>query len=349
MTNYENYQLEDFLLEDSFRQWVHEGCAPEDTIWGDYLIKYPANKDEYEEAIKFVKECMEFPGALNNEQLHHNIRLILTDIQEKEKPVYTNKWYRSWGYAAIITLILGITGYYFSSNWSQNNHLTTLIAPEAQITVYNSDSTERRILLPDGSEVTLYSESRISYSPQFKNDSIRMVYLTGDAFFDVTRDPAKPFFVHSANITTKVLGTSFTIKSGVKDISVTVKTGIVAVSKTNEESDKLILLPNQKAVYVPEMQKLTKTTVQQPLIAESKEVKKKLSFDEEPVVNILHELEKTYQIAIWYDHSKLKNCHVTLPFGEEPFDQKLDILCRTIQASYRVTDKGIYIESDGCE
>lgn len=348
MKNYKNYLIEDFLLDDSFRKWVQNGCPIEEDFWINYPIIYPENKEEFSEAIKFVKEWMNRPSILSHEQALQDIQWILEDINDKN-PVPNKTWYRYIGYAAMLTFILGCGGYFFYKNDSEKSIIAQNNPSENQIKVSNSGKKDKFIQLPDGSKVTLFPGSDISYDANFKHDSIRKVYLSGDAFFNVARNPAQPFSVHSGNLTTRVLGTSFTVKSGIKDISVIVSTGIVAVSKSNHESEKMILLPNQKAVYNPEIQQLTKAIGQTHQLAEGQEVKQTGSFDEEPVVNIIKDLERAYQISILYDDSKLKNCRVTLPFKNEPFDQKLDILCRTIQASYIVTDEGIRIESEGCE
>jgi ferric-dicitrate binding protein FerR (iron transport regulator) len=66
--------------------------------------------------------------------------------------------------------------------------------------------------LEDGSEVQLNPNSTISY-PEHFGQKTRTVYLKGEAFFSIKRNPAKPFVVHTGELVTEVLGTSFTIKS----------------------------------------------------------------------------------------------------------------------------------------
>lgn len=111
----------------------------------------------------------------------------------------------------------------------------------------------------------------------------------------------------------------------------------------------MVLTPNQKAVYVASAQTLTKTLAEVPVIVFQEELKGRFAFDGEPAGSIFKALEKAYGIPIHFDETALKECFVTLPFREEPFYQKLDILCRTINASYKVTDDGVIIQSGGCE
>src|SRR5699024_6685187 len=66
-------------------------------------------------------------------------------------------------------------------------------------------------VLPDGSKVILNSNSSISYTDGFAKDK-RELTLQGEGFFQVTKDPARPFTVHTGNIATTALGTSFNVR-----------------------------------------------------------------------------------------------------------------------------------------
>ena len=85
--------------------------------------------------------------------------------------------------------------------------------------------------MPDESTVELAANSRIAYANNFDSAGTRDVYLSGEAFFKVTKNPCRPFRVFANEIVTKVLGTSFSVRSFEKDtvIQVTVRTGKVSV------------------------------------------------------------------------------------------------------------------------
>ena len=91
--------------------------------------------------------------------------------------------------------------------------------------------------LQDGSTVILEPGGEFRYNEKFLNP--REVYLSGDAFFEVTKDASRPFLVYANEITTKVLGTSFRIKAnqGEKEIVVAVKTGKVSVMANSVSND----------------------------------------------------------------------------------------------------------------
>ena len=102
--------------------------------------------------------------------------------------------------------------------------------------------------LPDGTQVWLNSDSKLEYKENF-NDNIREVTLTGEAYFDVVKDAAHPFVVHTSDIDIRVLGTAFNVKSYPKESSIeaTLIHGLIEVTnKKRPSSPKVILHPHEK-------------------------------------------------------------------------------------------------------
>ncbi len=348
MEKYIHYKLEDFLLDDSFREWVHSGAVFPGSAWEDLLSCYPEKKEDIDKAIFLVREWKRPSSALSDEQLYQDINSILTDINKPET-IQRPLWRRLTGYAAAVLLVLGIAGYFFSNRQIHTENFAVVPGSPDTVEIVNSGESDKEINLPDGSLVLLSPGSRLVYPAGFVYEKMRKVDLSGEAFFDVKRDTLRPFSVYSGGLTTRVLGTSFTVKSGADDISVTVNTGKVAVSRSGQEAEPIVLMPNERIVYHASEQKLTKTLAEAPVILVPEELKGRFAFDEEPVSDIFLALEKAYGIPIHFNAAALRNCYVTLPFREEPFYQKLDILCRTIKATYKSTDDGVFIESEGCE
>ena len=106
-------------------------------------------------------------------------------------------------------------------------------------------------ILPDGSLVKLNSESSLQYSSNF-NDSIREVYLDGEAYFEVTHNPAKPFTVISKDVQTTVLGTSFVISAyqDVASVKVALASGKVETRSLHAENQSInFLAPGEYIDY----------------------------------------------------------------------------------------------------
>ncbi|HYC87317.1 MAG TPA: FecR family protein [Chryseosolibacter sp.] len=261
--------------------------------------------------------------------------------------------------ALVISAAVGL--YYLNSDrglgqisqYSLLEHSTT----DKAWTYSNHETIARKISLEDGSFITLEPGSSVSYPQKFSADK-RVVTLSGEAFFQVRPDSGRPFYVYSDEIITKVLGTSFTIKAyaSAKEIVVAVKTGKVSVYANPEKQtavqqklDDVILTRNQKIVYDRRANSVSKQIVEIPEVVREKTELFEMSFDGKPVTEIFEILEKNYGIDIEYDSETLKNCVLTTKMTEEGFHERIDIICKAINAEYTTTDAVIRITSQGCK
>ena len=154
------------------------------------------------------------------------------------------KWLIVAAVAACILLVWGI------------NHLTSSQALQPAHPVHNEEvlaraGTRTKMVLPDGTQVWLNSNSRLKYNTDF-NTNNREVVLEGEAYFDVAKNMQLPFIVHASSIDIKVLGTSFAVKSYPQDktIEATLLQGMIEVTrKDNPNTPRIILKPNDKLVF----------------------------------------------------------------------------------------------------
>ncbi len=143
--------------------------------------------------------------------------------------------------AASILFLLGL-GFFLRPN----------VLNQKQIT-FNTSSIPKSIQLSDGSKIYLAANSSFQYPEKFDGDQRTVSLLKGNAFFEVAKDKQHPFIIHSGEIQTRVVGTSFHIQLSKLNCKVIVVTGKVNVSGKGQSVD---LVPNQEALF--ESQKLTK-------------------------------------------------------------------------------------------
>lgn len=105
--------------------------------------------------------------------------------------------------------------------------------PAEVVTYSTSDSEQRIITLPDGSVVRLNRNSRIEYSENSGKES-RDVHLEGEAFFNVSENPERPFVIRADGAVVQVLGTSFNVKGGDR-VMVAVEEGLVSFRHVGHE------------------------------------------------------------------------------------------------------------------
>ena len=154
--------------------------------------------------------------------------------------------FRKIWYAAAAVLLLGVlapVSYRFLKTKTEQTAIHYIIETTGRGEI-------KPILLPDRTKVTLNAESRLTYTDTF--DKERTVELQGEAIFDVTPDPERPFTVTTTDLKVSVLGTVFDVKVYPDDdvSEVSVASGIVEVE-----------LPGGKAQLEPNYQvKMNKTT-----------------------------------------------------------------------------------------
>ena len=221
---------------------------------------------------------------------------------------------------------------------------------------YTSQSDSSKYVLPDGSTVILSKNTTLSFFYRADSGFLRReAILSGEAFFDISKNPKQTFIVYTPRLTTKVLGTSFTITSypNTKSASVQLHTGKISVYK-NEDLENtfanpenwggVVLVPNQMVTYNDENRTLAKSLITNPVIL-SKE-SDIFSFSNTPVSNVFDTLSKCYNINIIYDENVFSNCTLTVSLGGESFFQKLQVICKSTQSQYEIIDGNVIVSKD---
>jgi transmembrane sensor len=222
------------------------------------------------------------------------------------------------------------------------------------VVVENTTKNKQEITLDDGSKVMLYAQSSISYPEHFGKKN-RIVYLKGAAFFEVKKDPTKPFIVHAGNITTEVLGTSFSIQSynDSKTIEVAVKTGRVSVFENDNSSGKtrkgVILTPNQRIVFDKQTKAIIPSIVEQPQPLVKPENPQSFIFEETSIIQVFDKLRVEYGLEIVLESPAFSNCFFTGDLNDLSLETQLDLVCKSINANHEQRGTSIFINGEGCK
>lgn len=220
------------------------------------------------------------------------------------------RWKVSSGAAAL--LIIALTGYLFYWN-SPVQH--------------QSDTDTAVLNLPDHSVVTLNSGSKLSYKRSF-NRKERVVTLEGEGFFDVARDPGKPFLIHVKDVDVMVLGTSFNIRSTAELTEVTVETGLVKITR---EHETFSLSPDQKIIFRKGQAKAELSAVRDQLYQYYRT--NVFVCDKTPVNDLVQHLEDAYAVEIRITNPYLAQQHLTSKFSRsEKVEDILEKVALTLNA-----------------
>ncbi|RRA98867.1 FecR family protein [Larkinella rosea] len=377
MNHYAEFTAEEFAEDDFFRRWVQSPDAGTEIFWQEFLVQHPEKHTVMVTArslLRAIEQVQVMPTEAQGERMWAAIEQRTTglpgqvDASELETE---NRWMwpklerpNWWQLAAAVILLAGI-GWWFSlkSKLSDQPETYSGLVSQSRIDLVekiNNTSKPLTVRFEEGSSVVLQPDSRVSYPATFAAEK-RDVFLSGEGFFEVSKNPERPFMVYANGLVTKVIGTSFMVRALEKAnrVTVIVRTGKVAVfpiksldqktSASGQPAGALLLTPNQQAFFEPTSDRLTRQLVETPALIKVPEHNQNFIFEDTPVAEVFKTLETSYGVTIAYDAKTLQSCNLTAPLGDEPLFRKLDIICQTIGATYEVLDAKIVVTGKGCQ
>lgn len=204
--------------------------------------------------------------------------------------------------------------------------------------------------LPDGTTVWLNAESKLVFPEDFDGEN-REVYLTGEAFFEVVKNPSKPFVIHLSNGDVRVLGTSFNIKAFEGDpvIETSVHTGRVAFIPNDPAEtglDTVFLTPNQKAVYTVDTHKTS--TIETNSSDDKAWTVGRMVFISERFESVAKVLERMYGKHVVFDTDSIRNCRLTGTFQNNTLEEVMMLLAETKDYKFSVNNNELHVSGTGC-
>ena len=223
-----------------------------------------------------------------------------------------------------------------------------------------------RLVLPDSTTVWLNASSKLRYA-QLTEGPTREVELEGEAWFDVARDPQRPFIVHTDSLEIKVLGTEFTVKSYPQDstIEATLLKGAIEISrKNNPNTPRIILKPNEKLVFnkypLPALFHSSDSVMRHPRVTppdiavsgvplnvpDSEKVEtgwmyNKLVFNGDSFRELTEKMERWYNVRFVFRDTHLYTYHFGGSFTHETVQEALNALQLTAKFTYKINGNEI--------
>jgi len=294
----------------------------------DWLNETKKNSQELEKNKNLLKKVDGFykirrfdsGKALKNVQSKINPGQLQIARHKDERKEAIKQFYKI---AAVIfvALLLGSVGYYIGNRNQKPAVFQEIISAENQVL--------NEYLLPDGTVVALNSKSQLLFPKKF-DVSKREVFLTGEAFFDVTHNEEKPFVIHAGDALVKVLGTSFTVRAYPenKTIEVVVETGKVEVTNSSSaplsEQGGIFLEPGERGTFYLESKLLAKSINLDPNYLGWKT--HDLIFNEVPLKDVIQCLENIYHVQIELSDADVNNSLYTAHFNKKQIDFILDVI-----------------------
>lgn len=321
------------ITQDLIEKFFRQDCTPEER---DVVLKYfetnPEVFDSYWDEQEWDRlESLEATNVRLSKKMFSRISRRTTGKKKL-------RLLRQVGVAASFLLVLLVAGTALYKTRDRSNVLLNGGQSAASSTRWiqrmNTGNKPLDILLDDGSVVVVKPYGCISYHQPFGKSGERVIYLEGEALFNVAKDRKKPFRVFSDALVTTALGTSFTVKAiaGKDVITVALHEGRVVVKpsrplKAGWKKD-FFLLPGDKLFYNKTLETASLHTVQKVKHLAVKaagdkrdaaaEVQKPdwYKFDGMPLEKVVKQLEVYYGADIRYALPDLEDKYFTMRIGK---------------------------------
>ncbi|MBV6641443.1 MAG: FecR domain-containing protein [Cyclobacteriaceae bacterium] len=282
---------------DNIRKFIHRKANLKDEL---EILKWVQSEDYDAQLEKIVSDELEEAYSvdeLESEDLSHiSKKIIASDKPVKHSPFTRTRVFYKYAATILLFCLIGIIvkEYAFEVELSEETSSN-------QIEKTNVKGRKSTIHLSDGSTIYLNAESSITY-PQRFSDSLRIVELKGEAFFEVSHDKSKPFIVRTGSINVRVLGTSFNVRAfeEMDNTVVSLSSGKVELEGHRgnpDTNESVFLLPGQSINYNNKNNAFGEVSTFDPVL-EFGWKDGILAFDNASVSEVVETLERWYNVDI---------------------------------------------------
>ena len=304
--------IENWLEKGQNRNLYYEWLAEWESEYPQYVPDVENKLDEYLSKIEHAKK----------------IKLIVTNKKEL-KPSYKN--YRILAYAASIVIILSLLFSLLPISYIFNKQIST-------------DYGEiKQVKLPDGSELTLYSNSKLTWNGlNFENQ--RIVYLDGEANFDIKyNQEASKFKVKTKNeVTIIVYGTEFRFFTRERGSKVELNKGVIKLHYKEGKSKKTIALIPGESISLNKENKLTERSTFEP--SRNIELKKhRFTFDNTPLSELKILIPEYFGLGIVIPDKEIEKLTLTGTYTGNSLNELINSLSAVTGLNFYKYHGRIYI------
>jgi transmembrane sensor len=370
--NYQQYSVEDFVLDETFRKWVLDSDKASHNFWSQWLDEHPRKVETVRQAIELLRQIPVQQDKLSEQQISSITQAIEEGIdrweetgrepakQEKVIPISAYAMTRQKPdtslpkkpgsrvslvkIAACIMFVLSMLYVVYHEGLYEKQEPGIVYK---QVVKETPEGQKLTVFLADGSQIILNAGSRISFTKPFHPDR-RIIALEGEAFFKVAKDSLRPFQVISGELITTALGTSFNIAAYPKDdrLQVSLISGKVKVDyqqvAEKQESEAYYLVPGEQVAYDKTQHILAKEPFDADKVLAWKEGVIYLENAEQATV--IKTLERWYGIHIEIEGKSATAWSVTAKFNNQSLNSVLTSLSYTMGFVFEIREDRVIIK-----
>lgn len=242
-------------------------------------------------------------------------------------------------------------------------------------TLHALNGSKNHFILPDGSKVWLNAGTTLKYSTSIDKDSIREVFLSGEAFFEIRHNVKHPFWIRTKQMDILDIGTEFNVKAYPQDetAEATLIEGSIEVNIKDLNHTEVLSAPNEKITVfhkeetfklsgspVKKSDSAQKPVTQVPvftitkvvpaadsLVAETAWMQDVLVFQNKTFRELAVMMERWYDVTVTFEDDQLAEYRFTGAFADETIEQALEQLQLIRRFDFSITDRKVIIKNKG--
>jgi ferric-dicitrate binding protein FerR (iron transport regulator) len=333
----------------------------------DEMWQQESKTNNYTSEAAYMRHVMKHKDEFFAKESHLEAVIEANEEFETEKPSFFRSIFskRLTIISFIALIILSSSAIYFLSGKKN----VTAAAKQEISSVVTKNGNRTKIVLPDGSQVWLNAGSNLDYNNSTFNKELREVSLNGEAYFDVTKNEAKPFIIHTKKMDVRVVGTAFNIRSynDEKIAEASLIRGSIEVTLKDRKDQKILLKPNEKISINTEEEKQPglktneKIAVKQSpaipqivvnelklnptnnIIPEIAWTQNRLYFEDQSLEDIAPMLEKWFGKTVIIQNQNLKKIRYTGNFENETIENVLSYLKLSKSFNFKIENESVVI------
>ena len=290
-------------------------------IWNTPDVHFP--KPDTAKALQIVKERLKLDGQTGQAKIYS----IKHEREGRSffQTIFTPQFIRA---AALFVIVIGAV-FYFTDVFNSTKMI------EVDVDFKNI----QKVKLADGTTVTLDAGSKFKYPEKFDGTK-REVYLSGEGYFEVSKNKNKPFVVHAENAVVTVLGTKFNVSAWEinKRVDVALVEGKVSLhSEGSGGKDKVVLIEGQVSTLaeggIPAKPEFANVNDYVSWLNREK------YFSNTPVYEVINQIERWYNIEVHLPENINKSTRIAMQIKDLPVEDVLDLFSAVMDLTYKIDGK----------
>ncbi|WP_184543141.1 FecR family protein [Mucilaginibacter sp. FT3.2] len=327
-----------------------------------FLNQYPGYKKIHNVTDALTGTLKKEDAVLPDSTINNNLDELWVKIKSSEviesNPLNDNvRQLNYWKWAGVAAAVAAVTllGFLFYSRQA-NQQFNAAVIKKIDVPF----GKMMQVTLSDGTKVKLNAGSHFTYPSVFAGNQ-REVNLEGEGFFEVTKNPKRPFLVHTTGFTVKVLGTIFNVKAYRDDKSTetTLLKGKVQVELADDPDKKIILSPHEKltinspsvvtdqpaktAIAKIKYEVATLPNISTDTYPENAWIDNKIVFANSEFEDVARQMERKYDVQIVFKDDALKKEQISGVLENESLDTALNFLRQIVPLQSKVEGSTVYL------